>query len=446
MAALDYLARICKPIATCIALAGVLIGISFSPAQAQSITKIDKDRGKMMLNVVRDDIKKNYYDKSYHGMDVETRFKTAEGKIEEAQSLGQIFAIIAQALLDLDDSHTNFIPPQRADRTEYGIQMDMIGDKCYILAIKPGSDAEAKGVKVGDQVHAVSGFKPTRELMWKIKYLFYTLRPQPGLRLTLQSPGGEPRQVDTMAKITKGQISLDALRDLAWESSREGEDEDRLYRHRYIEIGTDAFIWKMPQFDLLDSDVDLIVEKAKKHKSLILDLRGNGGGAVDTLKRLVANVFDKELKIADLEGRKEMKPMLAKTRGEKAYKGKVIVLIDSQSGSASELFARLVQLEKRGTVIGDRSAGAVMQSRYYSHDAGVGSVIPFYSSITEANLIMADGKSLEKVGVTPDELLLPKAEDLAAKRDPVLARAAELAGFKLEPEKAGGMFPIEWKK
>jgi C-terminal processing protease CtpA/Prc len=446
MAASNDFARFCKSITTCIALAAVWTGISFSPAQAQSITKIDKDRGKMMLNVVRDDIKKNYYDKSYHGMDVESRFKTAEGKIEEAQSLGQIFAIIAQAVLDLDDSHTNFLPPQRADRTEYGIQMGMIGDKCYILAIKPGSDAEVKGVKVGDQVHSVSGFKPTRELMWKINYLFYTLRPQPGLRLTLQSPGGEPRQVDTLAKITKGQISLDALRDLAWESSREGDSEDRLYRHRYIEIGTEAFIWKMPQFDLLDADVDIIVDKAKKHKSLILDLRGNGGGAVDTLKRLVANIFDKELKIADLEGRKEMKPMLAKTRGEKSYKGKVIVLIDSQSGSASELFARMVQLEKRGTVIGDRSAGAVMQSRYYSHDAGVGSVIQFYSSITEANLIMADGKSLEKVGVTPDEVLLPKGEDLAAKRDPVLSRAAELAGFKLDPEKAGGMFPIEWKK
>jgi C-terminal processing protease CtpA/Prc len=440
-----YFARICKSIATCICLAGVLTVTLFSAAQAQSITKIDKDRGKMMLNVVKDEIKKNYYDKNYHGLDIEARFKTAEGKIEEAQSLGQIFAIIAQALLDLDDSHTNFIPPQRADRTEYGIQMDMVGDKCYILAIKPGSDAEAKGVKVGDQVHSVSGFKPSRELMWKIKYLFYTLRPQPGLRLVLQSPGGEPRQVDTLAKITRGQISVDLLRDYS-DLSREAEAEDMLYRHRYIEIGSEAMIWKMPQFDLLDSDVDLIVDKAKKHKALILDLRGNGGGAVDTLKRLVANIFDKELKIADLEGRKEMKPMVAKTRGDKAYKGKVIVLIDSRSGSASELFARVLQLEKRGTVIGDRSAGAVMQSRLKGHDAGVGSIVPFSSSVTEANLIMADGKSLEKVGVIPDEVLLPKAEDLAAKRDPVLARAAELAGIKLEPEKAGSMFPIEWKK
>ena len=59
---------------------------------------------------------------------------------------------------------------------------------------------------------------------------------------------------------------------------------------------------------------------------------------------------------------------------------------------------------------------------------------------------MADGKSLEHVGVTPDEIKLPAAADLAAHRDPVLAYAASLLGVTMTAEKAGSFFPIEWRK
>jgi C-terminal processing protease CtpA/Prc len=103
-----------------------------------------------------------------------------------------------------------------------------------------------------------------------------------------------------------------------------------------------------------------------------------------------------------------------------------------------------MQLEKRATVLGDKTAGAVMEARMYSYKLGMGNVVFYGAQITDADLIMTDGKSLDRRGVTPDELILPSAPDLAAGRDPVMARAAELCGVKMNPEAAGSIFPYEW--
>ena len=85
-----------------------------------------------------------------------------------------------------------------------------------------------------------------------------------------------------------------------------------------------------------------------------------------------------------------------------------------------------------------------MEARLYVDTQQVDTMFAYGFSITDADLIMSDGKSLEKTGVLPDEVLLPTGADLAAGCDPVLAHAAELAGIKLDTIAAGKMFPYEW--
>jgi C-terminal processing protease CtpA/Prc len=102
-----------------------------------------------------------------------------------------------------------------------------------------------------------------------------------------------------------------------------------------------------------------------------------------------------------------------------------------------------MQLEKRATVIGDRSSGLVMEASNFDFFS---SGVDYGAEITIANLIMSDGKSLEHRGVNPDETLFPDPSDLAAGRDPVLAHAAQELGVGLTPELAGKLFPYEWPK
>ncbi len=433
------------------ALVALMLALAVaSPAAAQGLSAIDRERAHGMLDVIKGEVKKSYYDPAFHGVDVETRFKQAQEKVKQASSLGQAFSIIAQALLDFDDSHTFFVPPRRAATVDYGWQMQMVGDAAYVTAVKPGSDAEAQGVKPGDLILTVDGFKPTRTILWKMVYRYYVLAPQASIKLALQSPDGKQRELDVKAKVKEGKRRLD----FSWGGGgedilaviREIEDDERFSRHRYTE-SEQMVVWKMKAFDLAEDKIDEMVGKARKSKAFIIDLRGNGGGSEATLQRLVGNVIDHDVKIGDIKRRKETKPFVAKTRGaDKVYKGPLVVLVDSKSGSAAEVFARVVQLEKRGTVIGDQTPGRVMRSYYHDFSMGAETIISYGVSITDADLVMTDGKSLEHTGVTPDEVLLPTAEDMASQRDPVLARAAALVGISLSPEKAGEMFPVEWRK
>lgn len=429
-------------------LAIALTSSLFAQQTPSPADRLNIDRSRQMLRDAHDELKKHYYDTKYHRLDLEARYKEFDGAIAKATSVAQGFSIVASFLDGLNDSHTFFRPPQRAYRVEYGFRVQMFGDKAIIARVRPGTDAEMK-VKPGDEVLSWNGMPIQRATLWKINYFYNALAPQKASMLSLRDPSGATREVTVDSKVQQLKRRLDLSgggdgSDL-WQLVRDEENADHYVRQRTAE-SEGATIWKMPEFDMTDEEVDRMFASVRKHPALILDLRGNPGGLVTTLERMVGNVFDHDVKIADRTGRKTLKPQLAKTRGSNAYTGRVIVLVDSASASAAELFARVIQLEKRGTVIGDVSSGSVMESRGYAETQGADTQIFYSFSITDADLIMKDGKSLEHSGVVPDEVVVPTPLDLAQERDPALMRAAEIAGVKLDPVKAGTLFPFEWMK
>lgn len=87
------------------------------PQQSRSL---DRESGRTMLATIKEDIRKNYYDPKFQGIDLDARFREADERIKQANSMGEILGIIAEVLLEFNDSHTVFEPPSITARIEHG--------------------------------------------------------------------------------------------------------------------------------------------------------------------------------------------------------------------------------------------------------------------------------------------------------------------------------------
>jgi carboxyl-terminal processing protease len=434
-----------------------------------SLSSLDRSTIAQMLKETNETVRKQYYDPTFHGADLDASYRQAQQAIAAATSVHQGYEAVEDFLAVLRDSHTHFIPPQQPFEVEQGWEMQMIGDKCLVTHVKEGSDAAAKGLTAGDRILVVDGVKPSRADWINLEYQLKVLRVRSGLHLLVASPGTQPKAMLVKSVVERMPVEYDLTTNDIWRIYYHNQRAWHRYEVRSAEVDNVAVL-KLPAFAVKNEPgIDTFFHKAEKSPAVVIDLRGNlgefedlispwirvggsldrsnTGGAEPVLLEVLSRLFDHPVRIGDCVGRDKTKPLAVKGSGSHAYAGKVIVLIDGESASSAEIFARVMQLEKRGTVVGDSSAGAVrlaQQFRFvHNRGWGPGSLSWESVSVSVADLKMTDGKSLEGVGVTPDEVVLPTPEELAAGADPQMARALQLAGAPISAEKAGKLFPVE---
>ncbi|HKU61352.1 MAG TPA: S41 family peptidase [Gemmatimonadales bacterium] len=425
--------RHCAVTGCIIILAAAAAAPLCAPVSAQTIGAYERGRGHNMLRTVRERLEKHYYDSSFHGLDLRAAAARADSQIGVARSNGEIIRVIAGFVQGLDDSHTWFSPPRRVADVEYGFEMQMIGDSCYVVAVDPETDAASKGLHVGDRVLALDRYAPSRADFSLLENAVYELNRRPTVQLDVEGADGSRRTLEIRAKFTKRPRMTDLatlLRELEL-SGRELFAEGALDQ--------DVSILRLAWFGAR-SDIDRVMDRAGKAGTLILDLRGNPGGLEDGLVRLVGHVFDRHIVVATIRGRRDTRALESRPV-KHPFTGALLVLIDSRSGSSSEIFAYLVQREGRGAVVGDRSAGAVKRSMFFEEATGAATLTLYGLWVTVADVIMPDGVHLEGRGVEPDALVLPTSADLAAGRDPALAMALTMAGYPTDAARAGTLLP-----
>jgi carboxyl-terminal processing protease len=235
-----------------------------------------------------------------------------------------------------------------------GITYSMLRDTVLILSVLPDGPSEKAGLLPGDRILKVenmnlAGVKATDKL----------------IRESLVGEKGTKVDISIKRKSTKSNLLLSVTRDNIQVSSIDAA---------YMATDGVGYI-KLSRFSASSTDdFNKALLKLKKQgaESLIFDLRGNGGGYLNTAVEIVNNFLEKDRMIVYTEGVKSPRKDYISTEEGLFKTGKVAVLIDEGTASASEIVSGAIQDWDRGVIIGRRSYGkGLVQRPFYLVDGSM---------------------------------------------------------------------------
>lgn len=279
------------------------------------------------------------------------------------------------------DPHSAYLPPieakQFTDNMEgnyngIGVEYQMVNDTLIITQVNKNGPAEKAGLKSGDQLikvedETIAGVKvTTKKVSGLIKGRQGTL-----VKLTVrryESPA------DLIFQVPRDKITVSSI-DVA-----------------YMLPDQIGYI-KISQFGA-KTDEDFLAELTKLQKEgmkgLIIDLRGNGGGYLNAATALADQFLSDERLIVYTKGEHEPRTDYFSTASGAYEKGKLVVLIDEGTASASEIIAGAIQDLDRGSIVGRRSFGKGLVQEQFNF--GDGSSL----NLTVARYFTPSGRSIQK--------------------------------------------------
>ncbi len=286
-------------------------------------------------------------------------------------------------LLKQLDPHSSYIPAKelalsnseiRGSYTGIGINYLFDNDTITVVDVLKGGPADKAGIQRFDKIlyvgkTLIAGKDIEREQILNL------IRGERNTKVSLSIKRiGEPELL--VKSVTRDDIYLSSI------SAAYRVDEST----GYIRIAR----FRARAFDDFLHALEKMIEQ-EKVKNLIIDVRGNPGGYLQEVVKILNQLFSEKGKLlVYTEGRHNSKSEY-KTTGRAFYDiGKIVVLIDERSASASEILAGAIQDWDRGVIIGRRSYGkGLVQEQYYLSD---GSAI----RLTVAKYYTPSGRCIQK--------------------------------------------------
>ncbi|MCA9058932.1 MAG: S41 family peptidase, partial [Planctomycetaceae bacterium] len=270
-----------------------------------------------------------------------------------------------------------------------------------LLVVKPlrGGPAAEAGIEPGDLIVAIDG----RNIVgMPIANSVDLMKGTEGSRMTLRiSRSGRGERDFSLVRRTVRVWTVDGAKLL------NGTDVGYLSLDRFAQNST------------AEMDQALMELYQKGMKSLVLDLRGNPGGLLTTCVE-ISDRFVPCGTIVSTKGRLSSDNMVETATFARTWSVPLVVLVDGDSASASEIFAAAVQENQRGVVVGTKSYGKGTVQTHFPLSSVSGNL-----RLTTARFYSPNGRPMAGEGVTPDVIV--NDADGVENGDLVLERALRIA-------------------
>lgn len=312
-------------------------------------------------------------------------FKEALAEIQESyagkadlESLGKASI---QGMLHQLDPHSAFFTKSEFDEVQteqssriYGIGVTIAKryDRVYILSATPGAPGQRAGLRYGDAIIAIDK-QPVDD--WTSQQVMHRVRGEKGepVEITVERPG-VPNPITVRVK--RDEVKLPSVRN-AFMAGQGGTG--------YIAL-TGGFSSKTDE-ELAEALAQLKLEGMRQ---LILDLRNNPGGLLDEAVKVSTRFLAPGEKIVEVRGRDVRASTYQVPDSNVPNTMPMVVLVDRQTASASEIVAGALQDHDRALIVGESTFGKGLVQGVFHLWGGTGLVL------TTAKYYTPTGRSIQR--------------------------------------------------